>query len=66
MSVPDRWSRVEALYNAALERAAGERAAFLDTACSGDMQLRRDVESLLAQPTDNGFLSVPTIAVAAR
>ena len=66
MSAPDRRSRVEALYHAALERDAGERAAFLDAACGGDADLRREVESLLAQPTDDGFLGVPAIAVAAQ
>ena len=59
MSAPDRWSHVEALYHAARERDAGERAAFLDAACGGDADLRREVESLLAQPTDDGFLDVP-------
>jgi serine/threonine protein kinase len=62
MSAPDRWSRVEALYHAARERDAGERAAFLDAACVGDADLRREMESLLAQPTDDGFLSVPAMA----
>src|SRR6266545_5195378 len=66
MSAPNRWSRVEALYHAARERDAGERAAFLDAACEGDAQLRRDVESLLAQPTTDGFLGVPAMAVAAQ
>jgi serine/threonine protein kinase/Tol biopolymer transport system component len=67
MSAPDRWSRVEALYHAARERAAGERAAFLDIACRGDIQLRRDVESLLAQPASrSGFLSQPAVAIAAQ
>ncbi len=58
MSTPDRWSHVEALYHAARERDAGERAAFLDAACGADADLRREVESLLAQPTDDGFLGV--------
>src|SRR6476620_10304749 len=66
MSAPDRWSRVEALYHAARERDAGERAAFLDAACLGDAELRREVESLLAQPTGDGFMSVPAMAVAAQ
>ena len=59
MSAPDRRSRVEALFHAARERAAGERAAFLDAACGADADLRREVESLLAQPTDDGFPGVP-------
>jgi eukaryotic-like serine/threonine-protein kinase len=43
---PDRWRFTEELYRAAVERPAGERAAFLQEACP-DERLRRDVESLL-------------------
>ncbi|HYL37609.1 MAG TPA: protein kinase [Bryobacteraceae bacterium] len=46
---PERWRQVERLYHAALERELGKRAAFLAEACSQDDQLRREVESLLAQ-----------------
>src|SRR5258706_988341 len=66
MSTSDRWSRIEALYHAARERDASERAAFLEAACAGDPQLRREVESLLAEPASDGFLSEPAIAVAAH
>jgi Tol biopolymer transport system component len=67
MSAPDGWSRVEALYHAARERDGGQRAAFLDAACGGDAALRREVESLLAQPASaNGFLGKPAAAVAAQ
>src|SRR5919206_3287709 len=43
----ERWQTVEALFQAALERRPEERAAFLDSACSHDGALRREVESLL-------------------
>jgi serine/threonine protein kinase len=43
---PSRWQQVEELYHAALECDAGERAALLARA---DPELRREVESLLAQ-----------------
>jgi eukaryotic-like serine/threonine-protein kinase len=42
-----QWRRVEALYHAALQHAAGEQAAFLKEACAGDETLRHEVESLL-------------------
>ncbi len=45
---PSRWQEIERVYQAALERVAGERAAFLTEACRGDAELRREVESLLA------------------
>jgi serine/threonine protein kinase/Tol biopolymer transport system component len=67
MSVPDRWSRVEALYHAARAREPEERAAFLAAGCGGDAELRREVESLLAQPTSgDGFLGEPAVVVAAQ
>jgi serine/threonine protein kinase len=46
---PSRWQQIEAIYHAALERAPDERAAYLDQACANDAELRREVESLLAQ-----------------
>jgi hypothetical protein len=66
MSAPDRWSRIQALYRAATEQDAEQRAAFLDAACEGDVQLRLDLESLLAQsPSAEGFLSEPAVITAA-
>ena len=50
------WHRVEELLAAALERAPGERAAFLDDASGGDEALRREVESLLAAHDRTGVL----------
>ena len=46
---PERWKKIEQLCSAALEREAGQRAAFILHACGGDDELRREVESLLAQ-----------------
>ncbi len=45
----DRWAKVAEIYEAASECAADERGAFLVDACGGDDELRREVESLLAQ-----------------
>jgi serine/threonine protein kinase len=44
---PQRWSRIESLYHAALAKDRGERSAYLDKACAEDPDLRREVESLL-------------------
>jgi hypothetical protein len=63
---PERWAQVEELYHAARARTAAERQTFLDAACAGDAPLRREVQSLLAQPTsDDGFLDEPVMAVVA-
>jgi eukaryotic-like serine/threonine-protein kinase len=46
---PDRWRRVADVYDAAMEREPAARGAFLAEACAADADLRREVESLLAQ-----------------
>jgi len=51
---PERWRQIDRLYQAALERDATEREAFLDKACAGDEELRREVESLLAWISTQG------------
>src|SRR5258708_4914975 len=48
-SRPDRWTRVEELFHAALEQSPERRAGFLSLTCDADAELRREVESLLAQ-----------------
>jgi hypothetical protein len=44
----DRWEQIERLYHAALECQPEAREAFLDEACAGDEDLRREVAGLLA------------------
>ena len=44
----ERWQQIDEIFHAVVERAPGDRAAFLDEACAGDDSLRREVESLLA------------------
>ena len=63
----ERWQQIDRLYHAALERAPGQRTSFLDETCAGDEDLRREVESLLAQEErGDGFLEAPALEVAAR
>ena len=60
---PERWRRVNALFHAALERASGERQAFVDEACAGDPELRAEVTSLLTSHQPDDFLEVPAAAL---
>jgi eukaryotic-like serine/threonine-protein kinase len=46
---PSRWRQIEDLYHSARERRPSEQGAFLAEACSSDEELKRTVESLLAQ-----------------
>jgi serine/threonine protein kinase/Tol biopolymer transport system component len=53
----DRWQRVKALFQAAIEHPPEERDAFLSSAAGDDVELRREVESLLASDAEAiGFL----------
>ena len=47
----ERWPRVKALFQAAVERPTDERDAFLAAATGDDDALRREVESLLTSDT---------------
>jgi len=46
-----RWRQIEQLYHSAKERDPGQLPAFLTEVCRGDEELRREIESLLAQDT---------------
>jgi serine/threonine protein kinase/tetratricopeptide (TPR) repeat protein len=64
---PERWQRVERIYNAAIEREPGSRGRFLERECAGDEALRREVESLLSyQPEATGLLEAPVRKVMAE
>jgi eukaryotic-like serine/threonine-protein kinase len=50
---PERWERIQELYHAARNRAERDRQPFLIDACTGDEELRREVEALLKQPVSS-------------
>jgi hypothetical protein len=53
----DRWGEIERLYQRACEIDERDRAAFLESACGDDKELRREVESLLLyEPAAGRFL----------
>src|SRR5207244_8810275 len=63
---PERYQRIQALLQSALERESDERGAFLNEACAGDDSLRRQVESLLVSHEQAGsFLESPATQVGA-
>lgn len=51
---PERWRKVESLYEAAVALAPERRARFFDESCSGDESLRHEVESLLHHDENAG------------
>ena len=63
---PEQWHRAKEVLAGALERAPGERPAYLDQACT-EPALRVELESLIAtcEHGDAGFLEQPAVATAA-
>jgi serine/threonine protein kinase len=64
---PNRWQKIESVFNATLGLPEGDRPAFLDRACEGDRLLRQEVDSLISevdQPDD--FLSQTALTLGAR
>ncbi len=63
---PERWQQVDQIFQAAIELNPAERAAFLDTCCSGDEELRREVESLITTDGQGlSFIDAPAFQFAA-
>ena len=63
MTTPERWARIERIFQQALAYDANERQSFLDDVCEDDEALRREVESLLAHDGGAAFLSTPAVAM---
>ncbi|HSK62970.1 MAG TPA: protein kinase [Pyrinomonadaceae bacterium] len=64
---PDRWRKIDEIFEAALERTPKDRAAFLDQACGGDPELRREVEKMLAfDQQAEDFIQTDVLNAAAK
>ncbi|MBI4471351.1 MAG: serine/threonine-protein kinase [Acidobacteria bacterium] len=62
---PERWNQVSDLFKAVLEKDPSEQSAFLASASGDDLELRAEVESLLAEHSRAGdFLNNPANAEA--
>jgi serine/threonine protein kinase/Tol biopolymer transport system component len=62
----ERWRQIDEIFETALELPADERAAFIERACAGDLGLRAEVESLIANDSEGGFLDKPAFDEATR
>jgi serine/threonine protein kinase len=56
----ERWQRIKSILHEAMQLGPDHRVAFLDTACSADTSLRREVEALLVADEEvrSSFLEV--------
>src|SRR5271168_1842099 len=62
---PKRWQRINEILQQTWEHDANNRAAFLDRTCGDDLELRSQVESLLASDENIGeFLASPAMGIA--
>ncbi len=63
----ERWQKIDAVLQAALDLTPHERAAFLYEACAGDGELRCEIESLLAhEDSAEFFIETSAMKVVAR
>ncbi len=57
---PELWQRLKPLFHAALEEGTQDRAAFIESACGGDLELKTQLKQLLdANQQVTGSLDVP-------
>jgi dienelactone hydrolase/predicted Ser/Thr protein kinase len=54
---PERWSRIREVFGAALETPEPERRQLLDSACGADVDLRSEVERMLAGAEETSWQS---------
>lgn len=52
---PERWRRIEEIFQSVLDGPPEDRARLLDSACGDDPELREEIESLLASHEESGF-----------
>jgi hypothetical protein len=56
---PERWRKIEEIFQTVIERAPDERKSLLTQYCGGDDELRREVESLLDHEVPGTFIQEP-------
>ena len=60
-----RYEQIDKIFQSAVELTEDHRAAFLDRACAGDAELRKEVETLLAyDERAQGFIESPVFEEA--
>src|SRR4026209_1882019 len=63
---PERWQQVKEIFNSAITYRPEDRSLFISQACSGDDELRSEVESLIASHEQSGsFIDEPAFEAAA-
>ncbi|HKY03264.1 MAG TPA: hypothetical protein VJQ56_00140, partial [Blastocatellia bacterium] len=63
---PERWKKIEELFEAAADHRPEDRAAFLDRACGDDGELRAEVEQMLEHQQPTGKFITTLVHDAAK
>src|SRR5437870_13886852 len=67
MATSEHWQQVQDLFHAALERGPGDRSGFLAEACSGNENLRKEIETLIvAHEEGEHFIDSPAYMATAE
>lgn len=62
---PERWQQIKSVFAVAVTLDADARARYLDTACGGDEEMRREVDTLLdSNPPEGEFLDTPAMRLS--
>jgi len=61
-----RWRLIEEIFNEAIERSPEDRLEYIDEACRGDFQLKRELRSLLAHEPEFGSVLESVVTDAVR
>ena len=61
---PERWEQISRLYERVLDEEPSARRAFVDQACDGDPDMRREIETLLAADDEAGLIDRPVWSAA--
>ena len=56
---PEKWRKLKAVFEEAVEMDGSSRADFLERACGGDTDLKNEIEALLKQHDNDSFLEKP-------
>ena len=73
---PDRWKRIEEVFQAAADLAGSEREAYLAQTCGGDAELLAEVQDLLKsddeaqgfieRQVEDGVMSLETVEMSTK
>src|SRR6266511_2410092 len=64
---PEHWQHIKKIFYGALELPPAERESFIDSACAGDEETRREVSQLISAHQQTGeFLVIPAFDLAAK